>query len=675
MVAHGEACSESCRGKFWKVFSQHCYGGSGAESAVLMAEACIHDWLGTYRKCVDHFLAPSQFAKQLLVQNGFAAERISVLPHFQRLPKDNSTPANQSSILYFGRLSSPEKGVSDLIRAMQGLSPLALKIAGGGPQKEPLEGLTRDLGLDNVEFVGHLEGEPLQRHIAESRFTVMPSRAYETLGKTILESYAWAKPVVASDLGSRRELVHDHKTGLLYPPGDVEALRAAVRYLAERPRLTAEMGLAGRQLVQDRNSPEEHYRSLLQLYEQMCSSTRRASSAPGRSKTAPLRVAFIGGRGVISKYSGIESYYEEAGKRLIERGYELTVYCRSYFTPPVAVHNGMRIVRIPTVRSKHLETVLHTLLSTLHAMCHPHDIVHYHALGPALFSFLPRLTGKKTAVTVQGLDWQRKKWGRMASFVLRLGERAAVRLPSVTMAVSHTLQDHFRRRYDAETIYVPNGTRIRERSAPRRILEWGLQPDDYVLFLGRFSPEKNCHLLVEAFEKLNTSAKLVFAGGSSHTDAYAKQLRSHQSDRILFLDWVSGSDLDELLTNAALFVLPSDLEGLSLALLDAMGAGVCVLVSDIPENREVIEDAGFSFRPGNVDDLARLLGLLLSDSKLRAETGRRARQRIQDHYLWPGIARQIADVYDSLVGRLPTPAKRPAARVSAEDTQQHGRVA
>ena len=176
-------------------------------------------------------------------------------------------------------------------------------------------------------------------------------------------------------------------------------------------------------------------------------------------------------------------------------------------------HNGMRVRRLPTIRSKHLETVVHTLLSTAHAMTSDYDVVHYHCLGPALFSFLPRLAGKKTVVTVQGLDWQRGKWGRIASRVLRWGEAAAVSSPDATMVVSRTLQRHYRQQYNRDTIYIPNGATLAPRRLPRQLIEWDLLADNYVLFLGRFSPEKNCHLLINAFESLNTGMKLVLAGG------------------------------------------------------------------------------------------------------------------------------------------------------------------
>jgi glycosyltransferase involved in cell wall biosynthesis len=353
---------------------------------------------------------------------------------------------------------------------------------------------------------------------------------------------------------------------------------------------------------------------------------------------------------VVSKYSGIESYYEQAGHELARLGHEVTVYCRSYFTPPIQTHNGMRVRRLPTIRSKHLETVVHTLLSTAHAMTSDYDVVHYHCLGPALFSFLPRLAGKKTVVTVQGLDWQRGKWGRIAARILRWGEAAAVSSPDATMVVSRTLQEHYRQQYKRDTIYVPNGAALAPKRVPRKLIEWDLLADNYVLFLGRFSPEKNCHLLINAFENLHTDMKLVLAGGSSHSDAYAERLRRHESDQIRFLPWVSGSDLEELLSNAALFVLPSEIEGLSLALLDAMAAGVCVLTSDIPENTEVVDGAGFTFHRGDQADLARMLDLLIHNPELRRQSAARERERIQGQYLWPAIARSIEKAYYNVLG-------------------------
>jgi len=655
-VADGRPCELCSHGAFHHAVTKGCYTGPRSSAVVLAAEAYLHKWLRTYERCVDVFLAPSEFVRNKLTAAGFPAARIEVLPHFQALPGDEQLATDEGYLLYFGRLS-PEKGVYELLRAMVQLPHIPLVIAGDGPERPRLEALARELNLQHVLFAGMVHGEKLQKLIAGCAFSIFPSHAYETLGKSILESYAWGRPVIASDLGSRRELVEHGVTGLLFTDGDREQLAHSIESLFARPDLIRKMGAAARSRVKTNHDPDRHMEKLLELYHRLMSAKKVLSFPAAPEHPVPrrgVRVAFIGGRGLVSKYSGIESYYEQAGHELARLGHEVTVYCRSYFTPPVSTHNGMRVRRLPTIRSKHLETVVHTLLSTADAMTSDYDVVHYHCLGPALFSFLPRLAGKKTIVTVQGLDWQRGKWGRIAARVLRWGEAAAVSLPHATMVVSRTLQQYYRQHYNRDTIYIPNGATLARPRVPRKLIEWDLLPDNYVLFLGRFSPEKNCHLLIEAFEHLHTDMKLVLAGGSSgrssHSDAYARSLRRHESEQIRFLPWVSGTDLEELLSNAALFVLPSEIEGLSLALLDAMAAGVCALTSDIPENREVAEDAGFTFRRGDQADLERMLDLLIHNPELHRQSAPRERERIKSQYLWPEIARSIEKAYYDVLG-------------------------
>jgi len=677
LVSQGEAC-EACKGgEFWHALRPGCYPGMAARMT-LTGEAYVHRWLGTYRKCVDLFLAPSQFVRDKFVEHGWNADKFEVLPHFQQIHPLREPQGVERRLLYFGRLSA-EKGVDDLLRSMQQVPQMRLIVAGEGPQRGELQELAAALQLSNVEFVGQVGRAERDSLIAKSCFTVLPSHAYETLGKTILESYAEGRAVVASDLGSRRELVHQGETGLLYRTGDVNQLAQAIQTLGSIPELAEEMGRAGWEKVRQCHTPEGHYQRLLSLYEGLVASKTKPThelgempERPRRQQRRRLRVAFIGGRGVISKYSGIETYYEEVGKRLVQMGHEVTVYCRDYFTPALTEHNGMRLVRLPTIRSKHLETVIHTLLSTVHALTRRYDLVHYHALGPALFSLLPRLVGKRTAVTVQGLDWQRKKWGRLASRVLRLGESASVRLPNGTMVVSRTLQQRYREAHGIEAFYVPNGGVLRERSEPRAILEWGLEPGQYVLFLGRFSPEKGCHLLVEAFEQIDTDVKLVMAGAASYCDDYSRELRTHASDRVRMLDWISGETLDELLTNAMVFVLPSDLEGLSLALLDAMGAGLCVLTSDVPENCEVVDGAGFTFQRGSAADLADRLRFLIANSAVREAAGRTAKKRIEEQYQWQKVAEDIEKAYFTVLGEelARTPIKKPSVLAPAAGARE-----
>ncbi len=645
LVSHGQECDRCRDGKFRSMLTERCYAGRAGSSLVLVAEAYTHKWLRTYSKCVTRFLAPTEFVRQKLVNNRCDPSRIDVLYHFQRVSEpEPEAPPSRAPILYFGRLSA-EKGVTDLLRAMQQLPSIQLRIAGEGPQRAELQRLATALNLANVSFLGYLQGEQLDGEIASSRFTVFPSHCGEVLGKTILESYAQGRPVVATDTGSRRELVIDHETGLLYSPGNCEELAQKISWFCARPAIADAMGRSGRALVIRRHSPESHLATLTGIYERLVQADRRRPSRQPR-----VRVAFIGGRGVASKYSGIETYYEEVGRRLAEMGHEVTVYCRTYFTPETEEYLGMRVVRLPTIRTKHLETFVHTLLSTAHAAFGGYDIVHYHTLGPALFSFLPRLAGKKTVVTVQGLDWRRKKWGTLASAVLKIGERAAVWFPNATIVVSHVLQEYFASRHRTQTIYIPNGTCIRTRAAVQHLRNWQLEAGNYILFLGRFSPEKNCDLLIRAYERLETDVKLVLAGGWTYADAYTRELQSHQCDRIRLLSWVAGERLDELLMNAMLFVLPSDLEGLSLALLDAMGAGVCVLASDVPENGDLVEGAGFTFPAGDEQGLADMLQTLIADPALREKAGHAAQAKVREQYLWPDITRRIEREYLALLG-------------------------
>ncbi|PYV80154.1 MAG: hypothetical protein DMG93_19575 [Acidobacteria bacterium] len=475
------------------------------------------------------------------------------------------------------------------------------------------------------------------------------NKYFLTFGKSILESYAQARAVVASDLGSRRELVQHHKTGMLYQARNVDELAAAIRFLRDQPEISNSMGQTGWQLVRDKYSQVSHFLALDKIYAKLA--TKSKLIAPTNSKS--LRIALLGGRGIIGKYSGVETCCEQIGSRLAQKGHIVTAYCRAYFTPNIAEHDGVRIIRLPTIRTKHLETFVHTLLSTIHACFGQCDIVHYQTLGPALFSFVPRLFGKKTVVTVQGLDWRRQKWSWVARQVLRAGEWASTHFPNRTIVVSRALQERYLLHHSRLARYVPNGTTIRTRRSGLHLHQLGLKPDEYVLFLGRLSPEKNCHLLIEAFQDMPAKAKLIFAGGSSHTDAYVASLNKRADSRVFFTGWLSGGALEEVLTNAAVLVLPSDIEGLSLSLLDAMGAGICVLASDILENKEAIGETGFLFKSGDVQDLRRMLTILLANPDLRSIAAKKARARVQENYLWDDVTAQTEKLYFDLMRDAP----------------------
>jgi glycosyltransferase involved in cell wall biosynthesis len=257
LVSRGETC-EACKGgEFWHALQKRCYPGTAA-LVTLAAEAYAQRWLGTYQKCVDLFLAPSRFVREKFVEHGWDGNKFEVLPHFQKTHSVRQRNSNEDEpVLYFGRLSE-EKGVADLLRAMRKVPQMRLAVAGDGPQRRELQKLADSLGLSNVEFVGHMRPEERDSLIAESRFTVLPSHAYETLGKTILESYAEGRSVVASDLGSRRELIQHGVTGLLFRSGDVDELASAIQSLGANPELAQKMGLSGWEMVQRHHTPVAH---------------------------------------------------------------------------------------------------------------------------------------------------------------------------------------------------------------------------------------------------------------------------------------------------------------------------------------------------------------------------------------------------------------------------------
>ena len=309
LVSGGEAC-EACKGgAFWHVLRPRCYPGMGARMT-LAAEAYIHRCLGTYRQCLDLFVAPSRFVRDKFMEHGWDGNKFHVLPHFQRVaePQQLSRCA-EGPVLYVGRLSA-EKGVHDLIRAMQQLPDLRLVIAGDGPQKSELEQLAAALGLANIEFMGQVGPEERDQLIASSRFTVFPSHAYETLGKTILESYAQARTVVASDIGSRRELVRHGENGFLYPCGDVDDLARAMRTLVTKPELAETMGRAGWEWVRRHHTPDAHYEQMISLYQKVIDSrSSRFMAMPGpRPKgVSRLRQCGLTGR----KFTGCELVLSE----------------------------------------------------------------------------------------------------------------------------------------------------------------------------------------------------------------------------------------------------------------------------------------------------------------------------------------------------------------------------
>lgn len=384
--------------------------------------------------------------------------------------------------------------------------------------------------------------------------------------------------------------------------------------------------------------------------------------------TRPLRIAMIGQRGVPATYGGVERHVEEIGARLVERGHEVTVYTRGSYaragTDPS--FRGMRVQHLPALEHKHLEAISHSVISSLHATPRRFDVVHYHAVGPGLAAPLVRLAGRAGVVlTVHGLDGERAKWGAMARRVLDAATWMSAHVPHATIVVSEALAQHYDRRYDTATDVILNGVAVPPARPPGSALaRWGLRARRYLLFVGRFVPEKAPDQLVNAFGRLGGSCgsdlALVLAGGSSFTEEYASALAQSAAatPRVCLPGYVYGDDLVELYSNAGAFVLPSIVEGMPLTLLEAAAHGLPVVVSDIDPHLEVLgADAPGRrlFRAGCDDDLLRALKLVASELPQERAAAAALQADVLRRYNWDFATDRLEEVYGRVIDARPRP--------------------
>jgi glycosyltransferase involved in cell wall biosynthesis len=359
-----------------------------------------------------------------------------------------------------------------------------------------------------------------------------------------------------------------------------------------------------------------------------------------------LRIAMLGTRGVPAGYSGFETCVEELGARLGARGHDVTVYCRvPHIAFPGSEYRGMRLVKLPTIRSKHLDTITHTLLSSVHALGARYDVALYFNVGNSPLTWILRVAGNGVVLNVDGLDWKRKKWGTLARQYIRACERWATRFPHRVVTDSRRVQQYYLETYRASSTYIAYGAEPVATPPGSYLARYGLEPRRYVLFVGRLVPENCAHHLTEAWADVASDMKCVVVGDAPYADAYIRSLKASADPRTLFTGYLFGDGYRELLCSAYCFVETAEVGGTHPAVLEAMAAGTPVVVNDTPENLETIGDAGFSYHGEmGAAGLRAVLERLLKDPALVTEQGRRGLDRVRAHYSWDAVT----DAYERL---------------------------
>ena len=361
-----------------------------------------------------------------------------------------------------------------------------------------------------------------------------------------------------------------------------------------------------------------------------------------------MKIALMGTRGIPASYSGFETCVEELGKRLVERGHDVTVYCRSHHIKYEGSHYfGMRLVKLPTISNKYLDTLVHSFISSIHILPQRYDIALYFIAGNSPVTWIPRLVGTKTILNVDGLDWKREKWPVIAKKYIQFAEYLATILPNRYITDSEVVQNYYLDTFKSLPPYIPYGSEVEILPPGDVMAKYGLQPQEYILFVGRLVPENCAHHIVDAFRQIKTDKKCVIVGDAAYAEEYIASLkaRAEGDNRIIFTGYVFGQGYHELGSNAAIFVESSGVGGTHPALTEAMAHGSCVVVNNTPENLETIGEAGFSY-DGKVgsDSLKGVLTKLLDDPQTIINYQGLAKERARMKFSWESVT----DAYEKL---------------------------
>lgn len=365
-----------------------------------------------------------------------------------------------------------------------------------------------------------------------------------------------------------------------------------------------------------------------------------------------MKIALLGTRGVPANYGGFETFYEELGKRLVERGHDVTVYCRdSYYPDKLDEYLGMKLVYLPNIKKKALDTLSHTFFSIIHAIRQPYDVymVCNAANSPVLF--IPRLLGKHIAINTDGLEWKRGKWGKVARTYYKVCERISTLLAHRVVADSRGIQDYYSSEYHTATTFIPYGAYLSESRKPELLEKLHIRPGEYFLQITRFEPENNPLLTIQAYKQLDTNKKLVIIGGVPYESGYSRKIAEETVGypNIILPGSIYDKELlNEIWCNSFAYIHGNEVGGTNPALLQTMASGCFTIAIDVSFSRDVLEDAGVYFGK-NVQALANQMQWALENGQLLTYYKDRAIKRIRLHYSWDKVTIEYEDLFVEMV--------------------------
>ena len=649
-ISRGVVC-ERCKGnRYYQVVLRRCKRNSIGASLLACLSQYEHHFTNIYERNVDIFISPSRFLQKKLIQYG-VNNKIVVIPNFIKLTDYKRGESDSGYCLYAGRLVA-YKGIMTMIEAAKLYRQARILIAGEGELSDEVQKAVVEHRLDNVSLLGFVQPKELMRLVSSANFTIFPSELYENYPMSIIESFACGKPVIASNIGALPDLVTHGWNGLLFKPGNAVELASHMQYLFDYPRITAEMGKHGYEFAVTNNNPDFHYNQIMQVYQK---SDKLFSKNKGKYPSMKMRIAYLGVKGLPSK-SGTERVIEAISTRMTDQ-FDITVYCDADYTPMGTHFKGIRLIRIPTIRGKHLKPLTLDILSAIHAFIFGHyDLIHMNGIENCFTLPLLRLRYKIVS-TSHGNPGRLpvSKWNKIERFFMQLMEYPFLYLSNCPTTISIMDNEYFVNRFGKQVTYIPNGVDldvpIDRKSALGFINNLGLTSNQFLLFIaGRVIERKGCHLLLEAINQLKMDIPVLVIGDLEQVPAYSQKLRELSiNHRVTFIPPIADrAILFGILDLCKLFVFPSTAEGMSMMLLEAASLGISMVCSDIPENNIVLGDHVTYFISKDHDDLARKIKWAMENPDELARLAQLLKNWVRENYSWNSIASRYELLYRKL---------------------------